>query len=246
MLSHQDQLRREQLAEALTRLEQRIGAACRAAGRPRQDVTLIAVTKTWPTSDVARLAELGVTDVGENRDHEARAKAAALPGLGLRWHFVGQVQTRKARSVASYADVIHSVDRDALATALSAGADLAGRTVDVLIQVNVALDDDSSIMDERSSRGGVAPAGVLALAARVVALPALRLAGCMTVAPPGQDPARAFAALAQVAARLQAHHRSATVVSAGMSGDVEAAVAAGATHLRVGTALLGHRPPLLD
>jgi pyridoxal phosphate enzyme (YggS family) len=224
--------RREELARSLAELEERLSAACAAAGRARSDVRLVAVTKTWPASDVALLRELGVLDVGENRDAEARAKAAQVPGV--RWHFVGAVQSNKARSVATYADVVHSLDRPALLEALSAGAARAGRTVDVLLQVS--LDGDPA-------RGGAAPADVPALADGAAAAGGLRLRGLMAVAPRAGDPAAAFAVLADVAARLRGDHPQAADISAGMSLDLEQAVAAGSTIVRVGTALLGRRPP---
>lgn len=226
--------RRDELAVALAALERRIAAACAAAGRPRTDVVLVAVTKTHPVEDVALLAGLGVGDVGENRDQEASAKAAALPAL--RWHFVGGLQTNKARSVTTYADVVHSVDRPELLAALGRGAVRAQREVQVLLQVS--LDGDPA-------RGGALPADVPALADAAAVAPGLRLGGVMAVAPRNQDPARAFAALAEVAARVRADHPAATAISAGMSGDLELAVAAGATLVRVGTALLGARPALL-
>jgi len=222
--------RRDEIAANLAEVEARIGAACAAAGRARDEVTLIGITKTWPASDAALLRELGLTDLGENRDQEARPKAAEV--TGVRWHFVGQLQTNKAASVASYADVVHAVDRSALAQALGKGARRAGRTVTTLLQVS--LDGDPH-------RGGALPAHVPALAAEVAATEGLELGGVMAVAPLGVDPATSFALLAGVAAQLRAEHPGATVVSAGMSGDLEAAIAAGATHVRVGTALLGHR-----
>ena len=224
--------RARELAASLAGLEQRLDAACTAAGRRRDDVVLVAVTKTRPASDVVALRELGVLDVGENRDQEARVKAAQVPGV--RWHFVGGLQTNKARSVARYASAVHSVDRAELVQALSAGAVRAERVLDVLLQVT--LDGDPA-------RGGALVADVPALAELAAAAPGLRLAGVMAVAPLGADPAAAFAALARVAADLRADHPQALAVSAGMSGDLEQAVAAGATHVRVGTALLGHRPP---
>lgn len=225
--------RRDDLAASLDRLEQRLAAACAAAGRDRSDVLLVAVTKTRPACDVALLRDLGVTDVGENRDQEARAKAAEVDGV--RWHFVGAVQSNKARSVAAYADVVHSVDRSALVQALSAGAVRAEREPDVLLQVS--LDGDPA-------RGGALPGDLPGLAEHVVGAPALRLAGVMAVAPLGVDPAAAFARLAEVAQRLRADHPEASAISAGMSGDLEQAIAAGATIVRVGTALLGERPPV--
>lgn len=222
--------RRNELAGNLADLERRLTQACEAAGRVRQDVVLIGVTKTWPAADAAALRDLGVADLAENRDAEARAKAAAV--TGVRWHFVGSVQTNKARSVTSYADVVHALDRPGLVDALAAGACRAGRVVDVLVQVS--LDGDPG-------RRGAAPSQVPALAAAAAAAAGLRLAGVMAVAPRDADPAAAFARLAEVSAALRADHPQASMISAGMSGDLEQAVAAGATHVRVGTALLGAR-----
>jgi pyridoxal phosphate enzyme (YggS family) len=229
--------RRAELARNLAEVQARIAAAATAARRAPQDVTLVVVTKTWPASDVALLATLGVTDVAENRDQEARPKHDALPGLGLRWHFVGQLQRNKARSVASYADVVQSVDRPELALALDRAASAQGRTLDVLVQVDLADPPEPH-------RGGVVPADVLALAETVAGCGALHLAGLMAVAPLDADPGEAFELLRATSLELRAVHPGATVVSAGMSGDLEAAVAAGATHVRVGTAVLGGRPAL--
>ena len=222
--------REEELGVSLSALRRRIAAACRAAGRSPDDVVLVAVTKGWPASDVAVLRGLGVTDMGENRDGEAAAKAAAVPGV--RWHFVGAVQTNKARSVSSYAHVVHSVDRPGLVRALGDGARRAGREVDVLLQLS--LDGDPG-------RSGVARGGLGDLAAVVAGEAGLRLAGLMAVAPVGVDPAAAFAEVAAAAADLRRDHPSAVVVSAGMSADLEQAITTGATHVRVGTALLGPR-----
>jgi pyridoxal phosphate enzyme (YggS family) len=223
----------EELARALRELEQRLSAACAAAGRGRESVLLVAVTKTRPASDVRLLQSLGVTDVGENRDQEARAKAGEVSGV--RWHFVGGLQTNKARSVASYADVVHSVDRPELVAALSAGAVRADRRLEVLLQVS--LDGDPA-------RGGCSAADLPALADAAAAAAGLELAGVMAVAPLGADPADAFDQLAELHERLLAQHPAAVARSAGMSGDLEQAVARGATHVRVGTALLGARAPV--
>jgi pyridoxal phosphate enzyme (YggS family) len=226
--------RRAQLAANLADVEARIASACAAVGRARSEVTLVVVTKTWPASDAALLRDLGVTDLAENRDQEAAPKAAAVPGV--RWHFVGQLQSNKARSVARYADVVHVVDRGHLADALSAGAQRAGRVLDALVQVS--LDGDPR-------RGGALPQHVPALADHVAASPGLRLRGVMAVAPLGEDPAAAFARLAATAAGLREQHPEAVEVSAGMSGDLEQAVAAGATLVRVGSAVLGARQGVL-
>jgi pyridoxal phosphate enzyme (YggS family) len=228
--------RRDELAGALAAVEGRLAAACRAAGRPREDVTLVAVTKTRPVEDIALLADLGVRDVGESKDQEAAGKAAALAGAvpGLRWHVVGRLQRNKARSVATYAAAVHSVDRASLVHALSDGAVRAARDVEVLLQVSLDADPE---------RGGVLLADLPALAALTAGAAGLRLRGLMAVAPRGADPDGAFGVLRELAEQLRRDHPDATWLSAGMSGDLEAAVRNGATHVRVGTALLGHRPP---
>ncbi|MEE1842299.1 MULTISPECIES: YggS family pyridoxal phosphate-dependent enzyme [unclassified Streptomyces] len=235
--------RKAQLAENLARVEERIVSACAAAGRAREEVTLIVVTKTYPASDVRILHELGVRHVAENRDQDAAPKAAECADLSLTWHFVGQLQTNKVRSVTSYADVVQSVDRIRLVTALSAAAVREGRELGCLIQV--ALDAESG---ERGDRGGVAPDGIEELAAAVDSAPGLRLGGLMTVAPlagpyAGRQRA-AFDRLMEFSSRLRGNHPAANMVSAGMSADLDDAVAAGATHVRVGTAVLGVRPGL--
>ncbi|MFD3850916.1 YggS family pyridoxal phosphate-dependent enzyme [Streptomyces microflavus] len=235
--------RKAQLAANLAQVEERITSACAAAGRKREEVTLIVVTKTYPASDVRILHELGVRHVAENRDQDAAPKATACADLSLTWHFVGQLQTNKVRSVTSYADVVQSVDRTKLVTALSAAAVRADRELGCLIQV--ALDAESG---ERGERGGVAPDGIEELAAAVDAAEGLRLDGLMTVAPlAGPFAGRqrvAFDRLMEFATRLRAGRPAANMVSAGMSADLEDAVAAGATHVRVGTAVLGVRPGL--
>ncbi|WP_326663262.1 YggS family pyridoxal phosphate-dependent enzyme [Streptomyces sp. NBC_00385] len=235
--------RKAQLTANLAQVEERIASACAAAGRKREEVTLIVVTKTYPASDVRILNELGVRHVAENRDQDAGPKATECADLSLTWHFVGQLQTNKVRSVASYADVVQSVDRTKLVTALSAAAGRGGRELGCLIQV--ALDAESG---ERGERGGVAPDGIAELADAVAAAPGLRLDGLMTVAPlagpfAGRQRA-AFDRLMEFSSRLRGNHPAANMVSAGMSADLEDAVAAGATHVRVGTAVLGVRPGL--
>ncbi|MFD7391045.1 YggS family pyridoxal phosphate-dependent enzyme [Streptomyces sp. NPDC059852] len=235
--------RKHELAGNLAKVERRIEAACAAAGRSRDEVTLIVVTKTYPADDVRILAELGVRHVAENRDQDAAPKAAACADLPLTWHFVGQLQTNKVRSVAGYADFVQSVDRARLVTALSKEAVRQERELGCLIQV--ALDAGES---ERGERGGVAPGGIGELAASVAAAPGLRLAGLMTVAPlTGEYAGRqraAFERLMDLSTDLRRAHPAANMVSAGMSADLEEAVAAGATHVRVGTAVLGVRPRL--
>ncbi|AWE54511.1 YggS family pyridoxal phosphate-dependent enzyme [Streptomyces nigra] len=235
--------RKDELAENLAKVERRIAAACAAAGRSRDEVTLIVVTKTYPASDVRILSELGVRHVAENRDQDAAPKAADCSNLPLTWHFVGQLQTNKVRSVAGYADFVQSVDRARLVAALSKEAVRQERELGCLIQV--ALDAGESA---RGERGGVAPGGVEELAGLVADAPGLRLAGLMTVAPlTGEYAGRqraAFERLMDLSTDLRRAHPAANMVSAGMSADLEEAVAAGATHVRVGTAVLGVRPRL--
>ncbi|MET9080578.1 YggS family pyridoxal phosphate-dependent enzyme [Streptomyces sp. NPDC004237] len=235
--------RKTELAANLAKVEKRIAAACAAAGRKREEVTLIVVTKTYPASDVRILSGLGVRQVAENRDQDAAPKAAECVDLPLSWHFVGQLQTNKVRSVVGYADLVQSVDRSRLVEALSREAVRAGREVGCLLQV--ALDAGAS---ERGERGGVAPGGIEELGDLVAGSPGLRLDGLMTVAPlTGEYAGRqraAFDRLMDLSTDLRRAHPAANMVSAGMSADLEEAVAAGATHVRVGTAVLGVRPRL--
>lgn len=233
--------RRDELFEGLARTEDRVQAACRASGRDRGEVTLIVVTKFFPAEDAVTLVDLGVRDIGENRDQEAGAKVEELKALLVgrermpRVHFIGQAQRNKAASIARYADVVHSLDRARLATALDHGAERAGRVLDVLLQVDLDPVPDPG-------RGGTSPQDVPTLADLVARLPHLRLRGLMTVAPLGVEPDTVFERLAQISEALRAAHPEADWVSAGMSSDLESAVRHGATHLRVGTAILGSRP----
>lgn len=228
--------RRDQIASNLATVRQRIAAACESSGRSPEEITLTVVTKFFPTSDVRLLAELGVTDVGENRHQEAEAKARECADLGLRWHFIGGLQSNKAAAVAGYADVVESVDRGKLLPGLSKGALERGTVVDCLVQVS--LDPPGP----GAGRAGAAPEAVPELAARVRDTEGLRLRGVMAVAPLGEDPTEAFARLAEVASEVRRTDPSATWVSAGMSGDLEQAISAGATHVRIGSAVLGSRP----
>jgi PLP dependent protein len=225
--------RADDIAVRLSRVRERISTSCAQARRDPNDVVLIVVTKTFPVSDIRILANLGIRDIGENRDQEAVVKARQAAGLGLRWHFVGQLQTNKAASVASYADVVHSVDRERLINALDRAAQGHHRMLDVLIQVR---------LDDAPGRGGAAPADVAPLADRVARTSSLQLRGVMAIAPLGTDPAPAFERLATVAADLRTRHPTATWISAGMSEDLEVAIRYGATHVRVGSAILGTRP----
>lgn len=227
--------RRDELARGLDAVTARIASACAAAGRASDDVTLIVVTKTYPASDVRALQGLGVSDVGENREQEAAPKHAECAGVALRWHLIGRLQTNKCRSVARWADAVHSLDRMRVIEALNRAAVDQGRSIDALIQVS--LDGDPA-------RGGALLSDVPALADAAAASAGLNLRGLMAVAPLDLDPAKAFEGLAQASGRLRTQHPEATWISAGMSQDLEAAIAAGATHVRVGSAVLGARPTL--
>jgi pyridoxal phosphate enzyme (YggS family) len=224
------------LEENLRAVRDRVATAARAVHRDPSSVRLIAVSKTRPAEDVRAVAALGQVDVGENRVQELLGKAAALTDLPLRWHAIGQLQRNKAAAVARLGAVVHSVDRTALAVALSRGGEAAGRPVEVLLQVDLG-----GPAGEQAARGGAAVGDVPALADAVAGLEALRLRGLMAVAPRGADPGPAFARLAALAERIRADHPGAVEISAGMSGDLEQAIAAGATLVRVGTAIFGER-----
>jgi hypothetical protein len=235
---HDDERRRAELVGALGSLRARIADACTAAERDPRTVTLVAVTKTYPSSDVAALVLIGVHDIGESRDQEARAKVPEVAEMlgdtpGPAWHFVGRLQSRKCRSVASYASVVHSLDRVELADKLADAIAAAGRPpLDVFVQIS--LDGDPQ-------RGGVAADGVADVTAAVAARPELRLRGVMAVPPLGADADAEFARLAELSRAVRDTHPDADAISAGMSDDLEAAIRHGSTHVRVGTALLGRR-----
>ncbi len=228
--------RSEEIAAGLDGVRRRIADACRDAGRDPDEVTLVVVTKFFPASDVRVRADLGVRHVGENRHQEAEAKAAECADLGLAWHYIGGLQSNKAATVAAYADVVESVDRAKLLAGLSRGAHQRSHDLDCLIQVS--LDPP----DAAAGRSGVPPDRLPGLAADLASRGMLRLRGLMAVAPLDEDPARAFARLADVRRDFLADHPDATWLSAGMSDDLEAAIGSGATHVRIGRAVLGERP----
>lgn len=222
------------LAERLAAVDAGIADAARAAGRSPAELTRIVVTKFHPASLVHELYDLGVRDFGENRQQELTAKSAEVGLLeGLRWHFVGQAQTKKARAIRAAASVVHSVDRAKLVDALETAAEPDAAPLDVLLQVN--LTDDPG-------RGGVAPSEVEALAQHASGCRSLRVRGVMAVAPLDEPPAAAFERLRDCAQRMRAIVPDATWISAGMTADYAEAIAAGATHLRIGTAITGPRP----
>jgi pyridoxal phosphate enzyme (YggS family) len=216
-------------------VRERIESACSAAGRDSDEITLVVVTKFFPASDVRLLADLGVRDVGENRHQEAVEKAAECADLDVRWHFIGGLQSNKAAAVTAYADVVHSVDRIKLVTGLSRGAEERGRDLDCLVQVS--LDPPGA-----DGRSGCDPDEVPALVTRIEESEGLQLRGVMGVAPLDGDPDEAFSRLAGIASDVRTQVPQATWISAGMSGDLEHAVRHGATHLRIGSAVLGRRP----
>jgi len=239
-----------ELAANLAAVRASIADACADAGRDPAEVGLIAVTKTFPVPDIIALAGLGLTDVGENKDQEAAPKVAACDaaGLALRWHFVGQLQVNKVASVARYAYMVHSVDRPRLVTALGRRASEAGRVIRCLVQVSLDADADAhagGAPGEVAGRGGAAPGEVLGLAAQIAAADGLELAGVMAVAPLGQPARAAYARLKEIAGAVRSAYPQALVISAGMSGDLRDAIAEGATHVRIGTALLGGRRAFL-
>ncbi|WP_394941058.1 YggS family pyridoxal phosphate-dependent enzyme [Psychromicrobium sp. YIM B11713] len=233
--------RRAQLTSRLTELRKRIERAVSAAHRS-QAPELIVVTKFHPASDVLLLAELGVTQVGENRDQEAAAKSAEVRahGISLYWNFIGQLQSNKAKSVAAYASAVHSIDRPSLVDALAKAVQGTEReALRCFVQLDLAENPGGP-------RGGAQPADLLPLAERIASAPGLELAGVMAVAPLGEagrsaDPEAAFARLAQLSSTLLREHPEARAISAGMSADLEQAIAYGATHLRVGSDVLGAR-----
>lgn len=230
----------DRLEHNLRIVRERIAAAARAAGRDPAEVRLLAVSKTFPAADVAALAALGQREFAENRVQELVGKVGELAGdpavPALRWHLVGQLQRNKCAAVARIGAVVHSVDRASLVAALDRAAQQAATPLDVLVQVDLGGPPGRD-----GARGGAPPEEVPALADAVAGTAGLRLLGLMAVAPRDEEPAPAFARLAEIAARVRADHPGSRELSAGMSADLEAAVTAGATVVRVGTALFGPR-----
>jgi len=242
MTRPESQERLAELGANLAAVRAGIAEACAAAGRDAAEVTLIGVTKTFPVPDIIALASLGVIDIGENKDQEAAPKVAACDaaGLALRWHFIGQLQVNKAASVARYAHMVHSVDRSRLVTALGRRASEAGRVIRCLVQVSLDAGAEAG-----AGRGGAPEGEVLELAGQIAAADGLELAGVMAVAPLGKAARPAYARLREIAETVRSAYPQAQVISAGMSGDLREAIAEGATHVRIGTALLGGRRAFL-
>ncbi len=230
--------RASEIATNLGRTRQRIADACSRAGRHPDEITLVVVTKYFPASDVHILAELGVSDVGENRHQEAASKHSDCADLDLRWHFIGGLQSNKAGAVAAYADVVESIDRTKLVAPLTRGAQGRSSPLDCLVQVS--LDEPGAA----GARAGATPEEVPDIAGAIEASETLALRGLMAVAPLGADPVGAFARLAAIAEKFRREHPGAVWLSAGMSGDLEAAIESGATHVRIGSSVLGPRPEI--
>jgi len=218
-------------------IQSRIESACTVAGRDISEITLIAVTKTYPAGDVDLLKQLGIENVGENRDQEASAKKLEVKSE-FKWHFIGQLQSNKAKSVVNYADLIHSVDRWSLAKEIQKSA----QGIDKMQQVLIQVDLDQSGPDP--TRGGIWPAELRELAQLINQASHLELKGLMSVAPLGEKPELAFARLKEIRVDFLKENPGAQILSAGMSDDLESAILHGATHLRIGSALLGERPKI--
>jgi len=221
--------RKEELLVNVDSVRQRMHDAAKRVGRAADEITLIAVTKTYPASDVELLRDLGLEDFAENRDHEGRDKSAQVPA---RWHFQGQIQSNKISSIASWANVVHSLDNPRHLSLL-AKAVQGSKILSVFIQV---------CLDPQPGRGGILPQELSPLAELALTEPSLRLEGLMAVAPLGEDPQSAFSRLAQIHSVFRQQFPSAPSLSAGMSGDFEVAIEHGATHVRIGSSILGSRP----
>lgn len=225
----------ESLAERLTEAQQRISAAASGCGRQADDINLIVVTKNHPTQLVFDLLELGVRDFGENRDQEAAPKAAEVRAnstIEHRWHFIGQLQSNKVKSVVNYASSVHSLDRQSLLDSLGKATVEREQPLDVFIQLNLTDDED---------RGGIQPSNLLSFAENVLMHPGLNLVGVMGVAALDNNLDRDFGAIRSASESLKTLKPDAALISAGMSEDFETAIAYGATHLRIGSAITGKR-----
>jgi pyridoxal phosphate enzyme (YggS family) len=225
--------RKDQILSNLESVKEKISAAAQAAGRSPSEITLIAVTKTFPVSDLEILYELGVRNFGENRDQEAAPKVSALPA-DITWHFQGGIQSNKLKSISNWASVIHSVDKFKYAQMISQFS--VGKTKEIFIQV--------SLDTLPQSREGVDPADLMQLAEQIMSLPNLEVKGLMAVAPLDQPTEQAFVRLQQIQQKFIQLYPAASSLSSGMSGDYELAISLGATHVRIGSSILGNRSPI--
>ncbi len=219
--------RKAEISRNLQEVKERINGAAKSVNRDPNEIQLIVVTKTFPISDIEILRDLGESNFGENRDQEAGPKAQTIPAI---WHFQGQIQSNKIKSICEWADVIHSIssEKEILKFAQSA------RKHQVFLQVS---------LDGQVGRGGASPADLAQLADLVNESNNLDLIGLMAVAPLGVEPMKAFADLAQINQGFTGQFPNSKFLSAGMSGDFEAAIKNGATHIRVGSSILGSRSP---
>ena len=222
--------RKDQILSNLESVKEKISAAAQAAGRSPSEITLIAVTKTFPVSDLEILYELGVRNFGENRDQEAAPKVGVLPA-DITWHFQGGIQSNKLKSISNWASVIHSVDKFKYAQMISQFS--VGKTKEIFIQV--------SLDTLPQSREGVDPADLMQLAEQIMSLPNLEVKGLMAVAPLDQPTEQAFVRLQQIQQKFIQLYPAASSLSSGMSGDYELAISLGATHVRIGSSILGSR-----
>ena len=225
--------RKDQILSNLESVKEKISAAAQAAGRAPSEITLIAVTKTFPVSDLEILYELGVRNFGENRDQEAAPKVGVLPA-DITWHFQGGIQSNKLKSISNWASVIHSVDKFKYAQMISQFS--VGKTKEIFIQV--------SLDSLPQSREGVDPADLMQLAEQIMSLPNLEVKGLMAVAPLDQPTEQAFVRLQQIQQKFIQLYPAASSLSSGMSGDYELAISLGATHVRIGSSILGNRSPI--
>ena len=222
--------RRQEIEENLNQVRKSIADAASKSGRNPDDINLIVVTKTFPISDLEILYSLGLREFGENRDQEASVKAKALP-QDINWHFQGGIQSNKLKSICNWASVIHSVDQFKYAQIIS--EQKSATPMQIFIQV--------SLDQPPESRGGVDPAKLIELANRISSLPNLKVLGLMAVGPVDQEVEPAFARLQQIQASFLTYFKDANFLSSGMSGDYEMAISYGATHLRIGSSILGNR-----
>ena len=225
--------RKDQILSNLELVKEKITSAAQAAGRAPSEITLIAVTKTFPVSDLEILYELGVRNFGENRDQEAAPKVGVLPA-DITWHFQGGIQSNKLKSISNWASVIHSVDKFKYAQMISQFS--VGKTKEIFIQV--------SLDTLPQSREGVDPADLMQLAEQIMSLPNLQVKGLMAVAPLDQPTEQAFVRLQQIQQKFIQLYPAASSLSSGMSGDYELAISLGATHVRIGSSILGNRSPI--
>lgn len=225
--------RKQEIEENLNQVRGKIATAAKKSGRKSNEINLIVVTKTFPISDLEILYSLGLREFGENRDQEASVKAQALPE-DINWHFQGGIQSNKLKSICSWASVIHSVDQFKYAQIIAEQPTAKVRQ----IFIQVSLDQPPQ------SRGGVDPAKLIELANQISSLPNIKIQGLMAVGPVDQEIEPAFARLQQIQAGFLTHFKDSVFLSAGMSGDYEMAISYGATHLRIGSSILGIRAPI--